>query len=72
MICPTIGKRATASGGEARGPLRQIDRILDVLGDDEVGIAGPVAPRERDDEVRDRPSLLGLEGVERTTAWACR
>ena len=64
MICPMIGKRATRRGCEARGSLRQIDRILDVLGDDEVGIARPVAPRERDDEVGDRPSLLGLEGVE--------
>ena len=50
-------------GGEARGPLRQIDRILDVLGDDEVGIAGPVATRKRGDEVRDRPSLFGREGI---------
>ena len=63
MICPTIGKRAARRGCEARGPFRQIDRILDVLGDDEVGIAGPAAPRERVDEVRDRPSLLGLEGI---------
>jgi hypothetical protein len=33
-------------GFEARGSLLQIDRILDVPGDDEVGIARPVAPRE--------------------------
>ena len=69
---PDDRKARHRSGREARGPFRQIDRILDVLGDDEVGIARPVAPRERDDEVGDRPSLLGLEGVERTTAWACR
>ena len=61
---PDDGKAGDTSGGEARGPLRQIDRILNVLGDDEVGIARPVAPRERDDEVGDRPSLLGLEGIE--------
>ena len=61
---PDDRKAGHASGCEARGPLGKIDRILDVLGDDEVGVAGPVAPRERDDEVRDRPSLLGREGVE--------
>ena len=61
---PDDRKAGHGSGGEARGPLGQIDRILDVLGDDEVGIARPVAPRERDDEVRDRPSLLGREGVD--------
>ena len=56
-------KAGDRSGFEARRPLRQIDRILDGLRDDEVGIARPVAPRERDDEVRDRPSLLGREAV---------
>ena len=61
---PDDRKAGHRSGCEARGPLRQIDRILDVLGDDEVGIARPVAPRERDDEVGDRPSLLGRQGVE--------
>ena len=60
---PDDRKAGDRSGREARGPLRQIDRILDVLGDDEVGIARPAAPRERDDEVGDRPSLLGREGV---------
>ena len=34
-------KAGHRSGLEARGALRQIDRIQDVLGDDEVGIAGP-------------------------------
>ena len=61
---PDDRKAGHRSGCEARGPLGQIDRILDVLGDDEVGIARPVAPRERDDEIGDRPSLLGREGVE--------
>ena len=61
---PDDRKAGHRSGCEARGPLGEIDRILDVLGDDEVGIARPVAPRERDDEVGDRPSLLGLEGIE--------
>ena len=56
-------KAGDTSGFEARGALRQIDRILDVLGDDEVGVARPVAARERDDEVRDRPALLGLKGI---------
>ena len=56
-------KAGDRSGFEARSPLRQIDRILDGLRDDEIGIARPVAPRERDDEVRDRPSLLGREAV---------
>ena len=56
-------KAGDRSGFEARRPLRQIDRILDGLGDDEVGIARPVGPRQRDDEVRDRPSLLGREAV---------
>src|SRR5262245_19195230 len=46
------------SGFEARSPLRQIDWIQDRLGDDEVGIARTVRPRERDDVVRNRPSLL--------------
>ena len=40
MICPMIGKRADRRGREARGPLREVDRILDVPGDDEVGVAG--------------------------------
>ena len=57
-------KAGDRSGGEYRGPFRQIDRILDVLGDDEVGIPRSVAPRQRVDEVRDRPSFLGLEGVD--------
>ena len=56
-------KAGDRSGFEARSPLRQIDWILDGLGDDEVGIARPVAPRERDDVVRNRPSLLGREAV---------
>ncbi len=57
-------RKASHTGGfEARGSLRQIDRILNVLGDDEVGIGRLFAP-ERGDEVCDRPSLLGLEGVE--------
>ena len=57
-------KAGDRSGLEACGPVLQIDRILDVLGDDEVGIARPVAPREGDDEVCDRPSLLGREAVD--------
>ena len=56
-------KAGDRSGFEARSPLRQIDRILDGLRDDEIGIARLGAPRERDDEVRDRPSLLGREAV---------
>ena len=64
MICPMIGKRATRADSKFAAPFRQIDRILDVPGDDEVGIAGPAAPRERVDEVRDRPSLLGLQGFD--------
>ena len=61
---PDDRKAGHRRGGEARGALGKIDRILDVLGDDEVGIAGPVASRERDDEVGDRPSLLGRQRVE--------
>ena len=56
-------KAGDTSGFEARSALLQIDRIQDVLGDDKVGIARPVAPRERDDEICDRPSLLGLKGI---------
>ena len=61
---PDDRKAGHGSRGEARGPLGQIDRLTDVLGHDEVGIARPVAARERDDEVGDRPSLLGRERVE--------
>ena len=40
-------KAGHGSGREVRGPLRQIDRIQDVLGDDEVGIARRrCSPRE--------------------------
>ena len=60
---PDDRKAGHGSGGEARGSLGEIDRVEDVLGDDEVGVAGPVAPRERDDEVGDRPALLGLERI---------
>ena len=60
---PDDGKAGHRSGGEARGPLGQIDPLRDVLGDDEVGIARSVA-RERDDVVGDRPSLLGRKGLE--------
>ena len=60
---PDDRKARHRCGGEARGPLRQIDLLRDVLGDDEVGIARSVGARERDDEVGDRPSLLGREGV---------
>ena len=56
-------KAGDRSGREECGPLRQIDRIQGGLGDDEVGIARLAAPRERDDEVGDRPSLLGREAV---------
>ena len=62
---PDDRKAGRRRGREARGPFGQVDGIQDVLGDDEVGIAGPAAPRERVDEVRDRPSLLGLEGSSR-------
>ena len=41
---PDDRKAGHSGGGEARGALGKIDGILDVLGDDEVGIAGPVAP----------------------------
>ena len=61
---PDDRKARHTSRFEARGPLLQIDRILNVLGDDEVGIARAGGPGERDDEVCDRPSLLGREGVE--------
>ena len=56
-------KEGGRRGREARGALRQIDRIQGVLGDDEVGIARLGARRERGDEVGDRPSLLGRQGV---------
>ena len=61
---PDDRKACDTSRFEARGSLLQIDRILDVLGDDQVGIARPARPGERDDEVCDRPSLLRREGVE--------
>ena len=50
------------SGGEVRGALRQIDRVQNVLGDDEVLIGGSVAAGERRDVVGDRPALLGRQG----------
>src|SRR5688572_17693995 len=57
--------RETGDGSrlEARDALLQIDRIKDVLGNDQVGIRGSIGPRERDDEVRDRPSLLDRQAV---------
>ena len=57
-------KARDRSGCEARGPLLQIDGILDVLRDDEVCIARSLALRERGDEVGDRPSVLRLESIE--------
>ena len=63
MICPTIGKRATGAEAKLAAPLVRSIGSCDVLGDDEVGVARPVAPRQRDDEVGDRPSLLGRERV---------
>ena len=62
---PDDGEAGHGSGGEARGALRQVDPLLHVLGDDEVGIAGSAAARERVDEVGDRPSLLGRQGLEK-------
>ena len=56
-------KASHASGLEARGALLQIDRLRDVLGDDEVGVARRLASRQRGDEVGDRPAFLGLEGI---------
>ncbi len=58
-----IGNRATGAVSKLAAPLRQIDRILHGLGDDEVGVARLAAARQRDDEVSDRPSLLGCEAV---------
>ena len=57
-------KPGDRSGFEARSPLRQIDRILDELRDDQIRVARSVASRERDDVVRNRPSLLGREAVD--------
>ena len=56
-------KAGRRRGCEARGPPGKVDRMVNVLGDDEVGVARPAAPRERDDEVSDRPSLLVREAV---------
>ena len=55
---PDDRKAGHRRGGEARRALGNVDRSLHVPGDDEIGIARPVAPRQRVDEVRDRPSLL--------------
>jgi len=55
-------KAGDRSGLKARGPFRQIDLIQGISGDDEVGVSRPAAPRERGDEVGDRPSLLGRQG----------
>ena len=59
---PDDGKVGHRRGFEVRGSQGQIDRIHGGLGDDEVGIVWLAAFRERDDEVRDRPALLGREG----------
>ena len=69
---PDDRKASLRSGRETRRALCEIDLIVDVPGDDEIGIAGPVAPRQRDDEVRDGPPLLGRERIGRTTASASR
>src|SRR5919107_284478 len=57
-------KTCDPSGFEVRRALGQVDRIVDVPGDDEVGVAWPAAVRQGIDEVRDRPSLLLLQGVD--------
>src|SRR5207237_4566149 len=59
-------RKARDTGGfKVRCPLGQLDRIVDVLGDDDVGVAWPARFREGIDEVCDRPSLLVLQGVEK-------
>src|SRR5688572_23391558 len=62
-------KAGDRSGLKARSALRQVDRILNGLGDNEVGIARPVAPRERVYIVRNRPSLLCREAVDKRRHW---
>src|SRR5262245_47029305 len=60
---PNDRKARDRRGFEALRSIFQIDRIVDVLGDDEVRIARAVAISKRDDEVSDRPSLLRGEAV---------
>src|SRR5688572_26641301 len=54
---------------EACSPFLQIDWILDRLRNDEIGIARPVAPRERGYIVRNRPPLLCREAVDKRRHW---
>ena len=61
---PDDRKTSDASGFKIRGPFGEIDGILDLVGDDEIGIARAAASRERVDVVRDRPSLLRRQGVD--------